>query len=589
MTWGSDLATGAVGAAALCFALGCSDGADAGAPRGFGATSDTTGTEGSFGFGNTGPAPVGTGTGTDFTGANGAAQMAGAAPLDTVPPPLPQESELRLDFELPQASQRFVYAANPGSGTVSIIDAESLAIQTLETGERPTFLKALANTDDAIVLNAGSDDATIMRDPAGGVKSTTVPVVDGANAIAVAPDGKHAVAYFNSEFSSAGSSSGSFQDVTLITLTAGGDSAVDMTVGFRPRDVFFAEDGSEAYVVTEDGVSVLNFLDIEEKGTGIARLVSLGQSADQRSLDVSVTSDGRFALARQPGESSIRLVSLQGSGAGEATALDLAELVPDAGSGGDADAGVPTAPAAVTDLDLAPNGKFALAVLRGQSALLRIPVPGGFEDPELVGATVIEDELIGSVEIAPASDLALLYTTAVPIERVTIAALEGDAETRTVALRKAVEAIAFAPDGKTALIMHSKAEGNPFEPGIDPDLQIDRSFGYSVLRTLSGDVKLQVTDTPPGAFSLVPDGSHVFVLFRDDASGLRDVHSVETKSFLVEIVSLGSPPISVGSVPDRKRVFVGQDHPDGRITFIDWETGQRQTVTGFELNSRIRD
>jgi hypothetical protein len=34
---------------------------------------------------------------------------------------------------------------------------------------------------------------------------------------------------------------------------------------------------------------------------------------------------------------------------------------------------------------------------------------------------------------------------------------------------------------------------------------------------------------------------------------------------------------------------VGQDHPDGRLSFIDWETGAVQSVTGFDLNSRIRE
>ena len=66
-----------------------------------------------------------------------------AAPADMARAPLPPEVEVRLDFELPQASERFVYAANPSGGTVSIIDADSLAIQTLETGSRPTFLRTL--------------------------------------------------------------------------------------------------------------------------------------------------------------------------------------------------------------------------------------------------------------------------------------------------------------------------------------------------------------------------------------------------------------------------------------------------------------
>ncbi len=562
---------GALGAALVA---GCGDGSDDsadGAARGPGASN-----------------------GLDFPG-----QMPGA-PLPTGMPgtdpsdgtagdgaPLPPEIEVRVDFELPQASERFVYAANPAGGTVSIIDAESLSIQTLETGSRPTFLRTLAGTDDAIVLNAGSDDATVMRDPASGARTSTVDVVDGANAIAVSPDGKHAVVYFDSAFSTADGGSGSFQDVTVISLDPAGDSATDMTVGFRPRAVAFSEDGTTGYVVTEDGVSVLDFEAVESEGTGIAQLISLGENIDQESLDVSITPDGRHALTRQPGEPVLRLVDLRD---GSLTTLGLGGLLPDdSGGSGDEDAGVPDLPVEVTDLDLSPDGTFALAVLRNQSAVLRIPVPSGFSDPGSIEVIDVEGELIGSVSIAPAGDRALLYTTAVAAERITVVPLSGNADHETVALRKAVQAVSIAPDGETAVIVHARTEGDPNEPGIDPDLQIDRSFGYSLLRIGSGDVKLQVTETEPGTITLVPDGSFVFILFRDDGLAVREVQQIEAKSFLVEPIRLGSPPVSLGAVPQSERVFVGQEHPDGRVTFIDWKTSETQTVTGFELNSRIRD
>jgi YVTN family beta-propeller protein len=503
-------------------------------------------------------------------------------------PVLPPEVEVKLDFELPQASERYVYAANPDSGTVVIINAETQVIQTLETGDRPTFLRTLVGTDDAIVLNVGSDDATVIRDPDKGATTSTVDVVRGANAIAVAPDGKHAVVYFNSAFSSAGGESGSFQDVTVIELAEGADSAVGMTVGFRPRDVFFASDGSAAFVATDDGISVLDFASIDKSGSGIARLISLGNDIDQKSLDVSVTPEGRYALARQPGESVIRLVDLQD---GSIRTLDLTAIpLPEVELSGDEDAGTAgPRPIEVTDLDLAPTGEFALAVLRNQSAVLRIPVPSAFDDAEDVRVYSIPDQLIGSVTIAPDAKRALLYTTAAEVERITVLDLSDAEEPMTVALRKTIEGVVIAPDGETALIVHKKAPGSPDEPGLDPDAKIDRSFGYSVLRVGSGDVKLQITPIAAGAFTIVPDSGYLFILFRDDQRGIREVQKVEAKSFLVQPIPLGSPPISLGTVPGSERVFVNQDHPDGRITLIDWKTNETRTVTGFELNSRIRD
>lgn len=502
---------------------------------------------------------------------------------------LPPEVEVKLDFEQPQASERFVYAANPESGTVSIIDAQTLAIQTLETGDRPTFLRTLTGSDDAIVLNVGSQDATIIRAPERGARTTTAPVVRGANAIAVAPDGKHAVVYYDAAYSSAGNVSGSFQDVTVIRLDAAesdDDLAIGMTVGFRPRDVFFAADSTQAYVVTDDGISVLDFASIAREGTGIARLVSLGPEVDQQALDVSVTPDGRHALTRKDGDSVVRLVDLQTDAI---RSIHLAAVLPPPEGADDADAGTdePTA-IDVTDIDVAENGEFALAVVRDRSAVLRIPLPAGFEDESEIDVHVIPDELIGSVTITPQADRALLYTTAVDVERITILPLVAGAMPHTVALRKTVQAVAVTPDGNTALIIHKKAAGDPNEAGIHPDMQIDRSFGYSVLRVTTGDVKLQVTPTAPGVFTMVPDGSHLFILF--NTQGAREVQQIETKSFLVEPILLGSRPISLGAVPQSERVFVNQEHPDGRITFINWKTDERdRTVTGFELNSRIQD
>jgi hypothetical protein len=94
---------------------------------------------------------------------------------------------------------------------------------------------------------------------------------------------------------------------------------------------------------------------------------------------------------------------------------------------------------------------------------------------------------------------------------------------------------------------------------------------------------------PPTSAGQVPGEGYLFILFRADALGVREVQRVEAKSFLVQPIALLTPPVSLGAVPQSKRVFVNEAHPDGRITLINWETGTHQTVTGFELNSRIRD
>ena len=76
---------------------------------------------------------------------------------------------------------------------------------------------------------------------------------------------------------------------------------------------------------------------------------------------------------------------------------------------------------------------------------------------------------------------------------------------------------------------------------------------------------------------------------RGDAQKIYGAYLAKLPSFQVERFALASPPISVGVVPSAKRAFVAQEHPEGRITFLDLDTRLARTLTGFELASRVVD
>ncbi len=565
--------------------------------------------------------------------------------IDTGPPP---EIEMHRSFLTPQAGGRFVYVANPARDTVAVIDSTSLSIQSVEVGRRPTYLMTVTGRDEAIVLNVGSNSASILRTTTGtGTRVSSVPVFQGANAIAIAPDGRHAIVYLDTNVPGASTSGGSFQDLALITLEPGMDRVVQLTVGFRPVDVLFSADSSAAFVVTEDGISILRFADIT--GPTIVPNVSLsdrdivmpgdagmgsdaqtdggsdagpdaaadsgadaesdaeagsdsgsevgadagsdggldgaldsgstdsGGPVDSGSVqdtgtveptdpprDVSITPDGRFALARTEGSARVTLVDLR------------SRVLRTINVGG-----------MVTDLDIAPTGTFAIAVLRGESQVVRIPLPEAFDNPATLVRTSLSGEFFGSVTIAPDARRAFLYTTAANVRRLLVMDLAGGEGTYALTLRKTIRAVAYAPDSRTALIVHNHTVGDPNEMGLDLQTRIDRSFAYTLVDPAVRFAKLQLTSADVGPLALVPDGSHAFVLLRDDLRMIADVHRVSMRSFVVQTLQLGSPPSSVGSIPATQRVFVGQVHPEGRITFIDWTTGTLQSVTGFELNSRI--
>lgn len=546
-------------------------------------------------------------TGDDDTGGNfeGALPAPGLAPPAGVPtapvpgpgqpaivdvmgntvdpvPDLDAEEEVLVPFELPAAGDRYVYAAIPESNSVAVIDADTLGIETIEAGQRPTYLQTIPGTDVAMVINTGSNDLTILRSQAGSTTSVSVDIVSGANALAVAPSGEYAIVYYDARRNS--QSAGSFQDLSVVTLKAGSERSIPMTVGFRPSDVTFEQAGSRAFVVTEDGVSVLDLDEVEANGPFIADTLSLG--TDAKALDVSVTPDGRYALARHEEESELRLLNLATR---DLSTLSLSRYFavesPDGGVPTSADASLPFT--SVTDVDLSPNGDFALAVIRDRRSVLRLPIPDVFENPDTADFVALPTEIVGSTVISPDGKRALLYTTAQDDnERVSIYDID-EGTTRTLQLPKAVSGVSISPDAATALIIHQKLLGDPGEAGLDPDVLIDRSYGYSLLNMDTGFSKLQVTPVPLGATAIVPDSSQLFVLFPDP--GLREVHRVGLESFLVDRFTLGSTPLSIGAVERANKVFITQDHADGRITFIDWDTAETESVTGFELNSRIRE
>ena len=515
------------------------------------------------------------------TGAEGLAGPAGEADWDAGTS-VPVEVEVTPEFELPHAGQRYVYAVNPERDSVAVIDATTLEIHSVDAGDEPKFLQTLAGQDQAIVLNVKSEDATVIRTSAGSSTTSFVDVAPGSNAIAVAPDGKHAVVYLNSEYATGYQLDS--QSVSVLTLEEGQDRSTNMSVGYRPSAVHFSDKGDRAFVVTEDGVSVLDFEAIDESGPDAAPTVSVGQSVTSRTRDVSITRDGKYALAREEGQSVLRLVDLD---TGEAEELDAASWVTEpepTGSAGASQTPAPNPASQVTDVDLSPDNTFALAVVRPDNAVLKIAIPDGFTDSEGVEVVRVSSGTVGSATLAPDGSLAVLYTTAVDTEE-TVSLLDlGTLELRPVALKKAVRAVAIAEDNRTALVVHQKLEGDPSVQS-DPDLRTDMSYGYSVIELGTTFSRLQLTPSDIQAFTILPEAQWLFVLFEQD----WQVECMPLKSFVPEQVTLASRPVAMGVVPDSRRLFVGQEHPDGRITFIDWETLETTSVTGFELNSKIQE
>jgi hypothetical protein len=98
------------------------------------------------------------------------------------------------------------------------------------------------------------------------------------------------------------------------------------------------------------------------------------------------------------------------------------------------------------------------------------------------------------------------------------------------------------------------------------------------------------TDAVPQdvAFSS-PDVGKALVTVHDSASTVHGVYVIGLANLEQNFVPLASAPLpgATGIVPDVKVGFVAQQHPEGRITFINLDTGVTQTLTGFEIAASV--
>lgn len=514
-----------------------------------------------------GASPTGAGTGGGTTTGGSGGSSAGAAGGSggsggSTPPP---EMELESSFQSPVATGRFVWTANPDSGRVALVDAFDFQVTIVEAGFRPTYLAAVSkpedSTDAAVVINEGSDDATLFRVSGSAVDTVTLPLHDGANAWALSPDGNWAVAWTDASKVENPDPTESFQDVTVIHLTPDAESAARMSVGYRPTRIFFDAEEQRVFAVTEPGISIIE-LDTE-LGPSIGPLVEVTEDPleNPASRDVTVLANGSHAIVRRDGSDEVRLVPL----------ADEGELVTVTLSG------------AVTDLDVAADGSFAAAVVRGNSELVVLPLPDIVDEPTEFDVLQVESEFFGSVSLSDNGRTALLYTNATPNDHLTLVELSDDAGSylthRTVALKAPVRAVFPTAEGEHALALLDPAEGST------------KAGAFSVVPTGSSALapKIVGTDAPPLSVALAPDGSRAVVTVRDDTRNLQGFYLTRLPNLQVDYLPLASPPLASGIVAAADKGFISQLHPEGRLTFVGLQDGSARTLTGFELGAKVVD
>jgi hypothetical protein len=469
---------------------------------------------------------------------------------DTAPPP---EKELESQYKAPVATGRYVWVPNPTSGRVAYVDAQTLDVRVVEAGNAPTWLAAVPGTGDAtVVLNVKSSDATLLRADGGKVEAHTFKTAPYANQWALANHGKWAIAWTDARQIAYADKTQGFQDLTVIDLEAKLAPTV-LTVGYRPVAVGFTSDDARAFAITQDGVAIV---DLSGASPQVIRSVPISDDPleDPGTRDVSITPDGSYALVRRDGSATITIV-----------ALDTGKRVSVVLSG------------PCTDLDLADSGKKAVAVVRDKAEVAILQLPGVFTDPTKLTTATLTGETVGSVSIAGTGRTALLYTNAVATQRFSILSLD-DASYRTVKLYAPVLAVFPTMNAEYAVVLHDQ-----------PASSIKKGAFSVVPVGTSLPARVEGTDAKLTAVALSPQSDRAVLTERDDARKIYGAWIARMPTLATQRYALASPPIAAGMVAGARRAWIAQEHPEGRITFIDLDGGTARTLTGFELSARVVD
>ncbi len=489
------------------------------------------------------------------------------------PPPEPEfvpEVEERFTFQAPRSSRNYVFVANSSLDSVAKIDAETLAITSIEVGDRPTIVQTHQGENLAVVLNEGSDEVSVIRAGDGDDYVRNLRLPPSMNALRIAPRGDFALAWFDfraaqqDEEFDLDAAAPPFQDVALIDLEEGAERVLHLTVGFQVTDVSFDDAGQRAFVITRTGISVVEMDAIDRDRAILPVPVVEQQIEDDIEREVAITGDGRFAFVRTAGLEGLNVVDL---GSRQIALVTLSDIP--------------------TDLDIVPGQGKALAVLRRTSELAVIELPAAIEDPESVRVIALGEEPAGLVELTPDARRALVFTSVEERKAITVVDLE--TETFEVhPLRKGVRGVSISPEGNMAVIFHSRLEGTPI-PGEPEDDFIAKSHAYSLFDINTGYSKLETIPTEAGEFIFSDLTRRLYLLLSDPARDVRQLEIIDLTSFRTESLRLGSPPEHVGLIPNdgSPRIYISQEHPVGRMTFIDERSDEIKTVTGFELNSLI--
>ena len=538
--------------------------------------------------------------GPGFTCRNGfCAVVTDGGPVDAGPP----EDE-HFQFQPPVASENYVFVVNTSLGTVAKIDPGQLAsieVNSIDVCVQPTTLVAIPGTDSAVVLCVGSQSVAYIAASPEMDRVVEAPVGQPYTSMTLSPSGRFAIVWFDQSdlWTDPGNSANKIAVVDLrpAFYEQGPPQVYEFSVGYRVTDVIFDSQAgpsgptaTRALVVSKAEIAVVDLSTVESTWILPRVWIDNPEAEVVEAREVLATPDAQTLLVRNFNTTELTLVDLN---AGLSARLPLH--------------GVPT------DVDLAADGRRALVVQRAAGVITRLDLVSDlarviqvdgvrYFDPNGDGMATADEYahlqatdaageplVVGQAELfVTAQDrlAALLYTNADRREEVSILDVESmQVEYLGRLINKLVDYAMVSPGGRAALVVHRP---DPGSPETDPvEREIDSLNGYTLLDLPTRATFQQVTQAPIGPLAFSSTGRHAFLTVFDGSLEINQLHVLDLYRLTLQMdfVPLEAEPVSVGVLPGGQVAYVSQEHPYGKITFVDMETMAKRAVTGFELNA----
>lgn len=541
------------------------------------------------------------------------------------------EVEEEYDFSAPAVVGDRVFVANETLNSVAVIDSSTLRVQNVPVGFLPTEIVGPKNsaTGNVWALNAGS--STVSRIDATTLKTQTYRALRRGNALAASVDATWAFVWFDLAKLDGVAPA---PEVDLASVTALNESgAYQIAVGFNVREVRLSDDGRFAVVISDDGISRIDLNTLT--GDVFAPPIPV-IDADPDDLEIVVDPTGSWAVARAATQRALSLINLE-TGEKELIALpeiptdldwvtpgrvlvsmprtgnhfvatvpeglqNLADALQPIDPPVELDAGMDDAgmdDAGMDDAGMGDMGDVGIEADAGMDmAVEDMGQPPSTDLPEVDGVTLLHLDIatLGAAEVAPGGNVALFFSTLNDERRGILWDFDKASQDR-ITFEKGIRGAVADTLGRAFVVLHSKVD-QPIPAGstpLDPEY-IERSWAISLLDVASGANRLILTTHDAGRSALWSDDDGFVKLYLGFKVPADETRRVETQkdilvanlsTFATQTFRLASYPEGLGIVGPARRVYITQIHPQGRMTFVSVDTDERQTVTGYQLNSGI--